>query len=208
MKVLANVAISLDGKLNTRENQRLRFGTEADLQRMQEIRAKADAVLVGGQTFRHWPLEPKAGQAQQTLLHAIVSHSLDLHFSDGYLQNPQLKTVVYTDNETASTKWPEKIETVFLKKQNKLVEDILADLQQRGVQTLLLEAGGGLLWHFFQARVVDEIFVTVCPKIFGGATSPSLVDGVGFLQSEIQNLKLLESQVQNDEIFLHYKVKK
>ena len=55
MKVVSNTAISLDGRINTRERRFAFFGSERDHARMSRLRAEADAVLVGGVTFRNWP---------------------------------------------------------------------------------------------------------------------------------------------------------
>ena len=55
MKVVSNTAISLDGRINTRERRFAFFGSERDHARMSQLRAEADAVLVGGATFRNWP---------------------------------------------------------------------------------------------------------------------------------------------------------
>ena len=47
MKVVSNTAISLDGRINTRERRFAFFGSERDHARMSRLRAEADAVLVG-----------------------------------------------------------------------------------------------------------------------------------------------------------------
>ena len=52
MKVVSNTAVSLDGRINTRERRFTFFGSARDHARMSRLRAEADAVLVGGATFR------------------------------------------------------------------------------------------------------------------------------------------------------------
>jgi riboflavin-specific deaminase-like protein len=49
-----------------------------------------------------------------------------------------------------------------------------------GVQRLLCEGGGGLNDALFRADLVDELHLTICPKIFGGRDAPAIADGKGF----------------------------
>jgi 5-amino-6-(5-phosphoribosylamino)uracil reductase len=78
-------------------------------------------------------------------------------------------------------------------------------LAQRGVQTLLVEAGGELLSQFLAADALDELYVTLCPVLIGGKT-PGLVGGTGFSLHALPHLTLMSSEVVGDEIFLHYRV--
>jgi len=47
------------------------------------------------------------------------------------------------------------------------------------VQRLLCEGGGALNDALFRADLVDEVHLTICPKIFGGRTAPTIADGLG-----------------------------
>ena len=49
----------------------------------------------------------------------------------------------------------------------------------RGVERLLVEAGGDLLFQFLAADAIDEMYLTLCPLVVGG-DAPSLADGAGF----------------------------
>jgi riboflavin biosynthesis pyrimidine reductase len=48
------------------------------------------------------------------------------------------------------------------------------------VKRLLCEGGGELNDALFRAGLVDEVHVTICPKVFGGRTAPTIADGQGF----------------------------
>ena len=48
------------------------------------------------------------------------------------------------------------------------------------VNRLLCEGGGELNDALFRAGLVDEIHLTVCPKIFGGRRAPTIAEGLGF----------------------------
>jgi len=59
--------------------------------------------------------------------------------------------------------------------------DALVWLQKHfGVKRLLCEGGGELNDALFRADLVDEIHLTICPKIFGGRQAPTISDGKGF----------------------------
>jgi len=56
VRVFSNTAMSADGKIGTRLHDHIAAGSAEDRRMMSELRAQADAVLVGGKTFRNWPL--------------------------------------------------------------------------------------------------------------------------------------------------------
>ena len=87
--VALNVAMSLDGKLTTAVREPVRFTSRADRRRMQVLRAKVDAVLIGAGTLRvdNPPLQisdPEIQRQRQAagrppgLVNVIVSRSLQL----------------------------------------------------------------------------------------------------------------------------------
>jgi 5-amino-6-(5-phosphoribosylamino)uracil reductase len=84
---------------------------------------------------------------------------------------------------------------------------ILEVLARRGIETLLVEAGGDMLFQFVAASALDELYVTLCPLLIGGE-APSLADGEGFLFSQMPRLTLLSTEVEGDELFLHYRVRR
>ena len=49
-----------------------------------------------------------------------------------------------------------------------------------GAATVVCEGGGILVADLFAARAVDELYLTVVPRILGGAAAPTLVAGAGF----------------------------
>jgi riboflavin-specific deaminase-like protein len=70
-----------------------------------------------------------------------------------------------------------------------------------GVKRLLCEGGGGLNDALFRAGLVDELHLTICPKIFGGRNAPTIVDGRGFrrlaeaLPLQIKSFKRIGNEV-------------
>ncbi len=60
------------------------------------------------------------------------------------------------------------------------------------VQRLLCEGGGELNDALFRADLIDEINLTICPKVFGGRTAPTIADGKGF--SKLRLIRQYELQ--------------
>ena len=61
-----------------------------------------------------------------------------------------------------------------------------------------------LVAHLFAARAVDELYLTVVPRILGGAAAPTLVAGAGFDPDEIPDAKLASLERIGDELYLRY----
>jgi riboflavin biosynthesis pyrimidine reductase len=73
-----------------------------------------------------------------------------------------------------------------------------------GAGTVMCEGGGVLVAEMFAARAVDELYLTLVPRILGGAAAPTLVAGAGFGADEIPDAKLSAVDQVGDEIFLRY----
>ena len=211
MKVVSNTAISLDGRINTRERRFTFFGSERDHARMSRLRAAADAVLVGGATFRNWP-HPALPDAQDRgglrgrPWNVVVSRSLDLPLGADCFSEPAIRPLLLTRAASlVGKRLPAEAEGWPGDGSDLPVPWILEQLARRGVERLLVEAGGDLLFQFLAADAIDEMHVTLCPMVVGG-DAPTLADGAGFDRGDVRRLRLLASDVEGDEVFLHYQV--
>ena len=73
-----------------------------------------------------------------------------------------------------------------------------------GIRELLLEGGGATNFAFLRDDLVDEIYLTLCPIVIGGGSSPTPVDGEGFAPENFKRFRLTESHRSGRELFLHY----
>jgi len=73
------------------------------------------------------------------------------------------------------------------------------------VRRLACEGGAALNEAMFRAGLVDELFLTVCPVLFGGRTAPTLAEGRGVQHlSEASRWRLRSLRRVGDEAFLHF----
>lgn len=208
LKVVSNTAIALDGRINTREKRFTFFGSERDHARMSRLRSEADAVLVGGATFRNWPhpaLPDAADRGRMTARpwNVVVTRLLDVPLDTDFLTEPAIRPLFLTRG--ASVPPGVAAECDGWEGEGDLPVDwMLSRLAARGVERLLVEAGGDLLFQFLAADAIDEMHVTLCPLIVGGP-APTLADGGGFDRDSVRRLELLAATVEGDEVFLHYR---
>jgi riboflavin-specific deaminase-like protein len=70
------------------------------------------------------------------------------------------------------------------------------------VKRLLCEGGGELNDALFRAGLVDELHLTICPRVIGGRSAPTISDGVGFEQlSDAYSMRLCSTKQVGDELF-------
>ncbi len=209
MRVASNTAIALDGRINTREHRFAFFGSPRDHARMSRLRADADAVLVGGATFRNWPHPALPDEADRARLdgerpwNVVVSRGLDVPFDTDFLAGPVIRPLFLTRASAVREVQGAEVAGYDGPGDDLPVDWIVAQLAARGVERLLVEAGGELLFQFFAADAIDDIHLTLCPFVVGG-DAPSLADGAGFDRDTMKRFSLVSAEPDGDEVFLHY----
>jgi riboflavin biosynthesis pyrimidine reductase len=72
----------------------------------------------------------------------------------------------------------------------------------------LCEGGGEVNDGLFRAGLVNELHLTVCPRVFGGRTAPTLSDGAGVKKlSQAVQLQVQSARRHGDEMFFIYRVR-
>ncbi|MEP6740355.1 MAG: dihydrofolate reductase family protein [Caldimonas sp.] len=208
MKVVSNTAVSLDGRINTRERRFTFFGSARDHARMSLLRAESDAVLVGGTTFRNWPHPslPDAGdrgRLRSRPWNVVVTRTLDIPLDSDFFAEPAVRPLFLTRAGAVPAGFPAEV-GAWPGEGSPPVAWMLEQLAERGIERLLVEAGGDLLFQFLAADAIDEMHVTLCPLVVGGP-APSLVDGAGFDREHVKRLRLVAAESEEDEVFLHYR---
>ena len=224
MHVFSNTAASVDGKIATRRHDHVSLGSDEDRRWMSELRARADAVLVGGRTFRNWPLPlvedpahlgpgllPRRQRGlREPVINAVLTRQGVLQASPrpGTWPAPTVELLVFACEGVDELEHRQRFGAQVLPHAEPGVRWVISELAARGCREVLVEGGGDLIFQLLKADLLDEMFVTVCPKIVGGAGAPSPVDGDGYAPSDFPALRLLGSRQIGDEIYLRYAVKR
>ena len=84
----------------------------------------------------------------------------------------------------------------------------LKELREQGVERLYVLGGSELNGQLLGADLVDELFLTVAPKVRLGADLPTYAGGEALPREGLLEFDLIESHVVGDEVFLRYRRKK
>ncbi|MEL6580327.1 MAG: RibD family protein [Cyanobacteria bacterium J06621_12] len=217
------LAMTADGKISDYHGSAARFGSVNDKAHLEHQVSLADAVLFGAGTLRAYGTtmsvsqpallkqRQKRSQSSQPI-QIVASASGDLNRQWRFFQQPVPRWLItLTGNDTP---WQNKSEferILVSPADNNLQINwrlIFPQLSALGFEKLAILGGGELVASLLAADLVDELWLTLCPVIFGGNSAPTPVGGIGLPQSQGKKLKLLEVKQIEQELFLHYLVEK
>jgi 5-amino-6-(5-phosphoribosylamino)uracil reductase len=219
--VLLSAAMSVDGYLDDATHQRLILSSDADLDRVDEVRANADAILVGATTIRRdnpWlrvrsAARREARQARGELADPVrvtITRSGNLDPAARFFarSGPGETVLVYVPDSAAGEAAArlQGAASVLEAGDPLSLPLVLADLAGRGVRRLLVEGGSTVHTQFLQAGLADELHLVVAPVFVGDPTAPRLV-GPGHYPHDAAHRMHLESTDQlGDVALLRYRL--
>lgn len=184
------------------------IGSATDHHLMMELRAEADVVLHGAGTVRADPLSARVPRdlVPRRVEHglppqpvgAIVTRSGKIPSTHPYYESA---TIVYVCSDNPV---PVDLPTVEVRRIAS-VQEVLADLARRGARRVLCEGGPTLNSALFDARLVDDVYLTLAPKLAAGPNPLTLINGPAF--QPMLRLELRSLVEQEGELFLRYGVR-
>lgn len=215
--VTANFAITADGRISTRNFTPADFSSKRDKRRLSEIRATCDAVLAGVRTVAAdkmvmgLPVEElRAERIARNLppypTRVLASRSGDI--------DPDLR-VFTRDFSPILIFAPEKMSplvqaalaekaTVYLHPQLDLPRMLETLASEHRIQRVVCEGGPQLFHSMLLEDLVDELHLTITPRVFGGTGAPTITGLAGdFLPSSIP-WRLEGMETIGEECFLRY----
>lgn len=213
------MAMTADGKIASANRAVSSFGSAQDHNHLLELRATADAVMCGARTadlnninlgpgpekFRR--LRQRRGLTEYNL-RIIVSGSGTINPS-AHVFTKRFSPIVILTTQRVGKRRLEQLRQLADEVKICGAREInfraaLRWLREKwGVRRLICEGGGELNGALFKAGLVDELHLTLCPKILGGRTAPTIADG-GSVQklSEARQMRLKSVKRAGDEFFL------
>jgi riboflavin-specific deaminase-like protein len=219
--VTANFAVTWDGRVSTSNRTGVDFSSRRDKRRLLEIRASADAVLVGLATVAadNMAMGMPAVDLRKTRiargesacpLRVVVSNSGRFDLGLKIFRNTQSPLIIFsTRRMPARTRSAlEKRATVHLHETPEIdLRAMLATLRKtHGIRRIVCEGGPRLFHALLSHELVDEIHLTFCPRIFGGMRAPTLTGKAADYLPRSVRCTLAEMEVIADECFARYRV--
>jgi 5-amino-6-(5-phosphoribosylamino)uracil reductase len=209
-------SVSIDGYLDDGTSERLLLSNEADLDRVDAVRASCDAILVGASTVRrdNPRLEVRSEQRRSarrtrglsaTPLKVTVTASGRLDRGCAFFANGTPSLVYATTSGAADL--PASLgdlTTVVDAGQQVDLGWVGQDLHRRGVHRLMVEGGGHTLTQFLTAGLADELQLVVAPMFVGDSRGSRLVGDGRFPWNADSRATLADVQKIGDVALLRY----
>ncbi|WP_328692717.1 dihydrofolate reductase family protein [Streptomyces phaeochromogenes] len=216
--VLLSAAVSLDGCLDDTGPGRLLLSGPADFDRVDEVRAESDAILVGAGTLRadnprllvnsaeRRAARVAAGRPEYPLK-VTVSGSGDLD-PDANFWSTGGEKIVYTTDEGAAKAGDAlrglgvDVVSVGPDVDWRAVLTHLHDV--RGVRRLMVEGGGRVHTQLLRQGLADELQLALAPLVVGEPDAPRLFGPGDYPGGPRNRLRLVETRPVGDIVLMRY----
>lgn len=209
-RVAVNFATTADGRA-TIGGVSGPIGSSADTEMLSRLRTRFDAVMIGAGTMRAERYgriaadpETQARRERDGLpgdpLVVVVSGRLDLPW-DAPLFTEGGRVLILTASEAEPPETETPIEVIRHEGAVNVAEALRQLRQDHAVRALLCEGGPHLHYQLQEEGLVDDLFLTLAPKLAGGE-APRILEGPLHGVAELELAWLLE---EHSELFLHYR---
>jgi 2,5-diamino-6-(ribosylamino)-4(3H)-pyrimidinone 5'-phosphate reductase len=218
--VVTNMVATVDGK-SALSGMAAGIGSPTDATLMRQIRAAVDAVMHGAGTLRAEIVDPRVDseRSRQRVLRGLppqplavaVSGSLDLEPASRFLVNGPSGTVILTSATAPQERraWLARYATLLVDPGPDV--DLVAALRrlhdEHGVRRLLSEGGPTLNQRLLDAGLIDELFLTIAPKLAGGRGRTTIDDQAPTVQIRAR-LDLVSVYEHEGELFARYRARR
>jgi riboflavin-specific deaminase-like protein len=213
---LLSCSVSLDGYLGD-HRPRLALSNAADFDRVDEVRASSDAIMVGAVTVRtdnprllvrsEERREQRAarGLAPSPMKITVTSRG-DLDAESNFFTTGDAEKLVYTSRARVADARRRlgPVATVVDSGRRVRMRWLCEDLGDRGVGRLMVEGGGVVHTQFLADDLADELQLVVAPFFVGDSTAPRFVTDGRFPWNADRRATLAEVRQIGDVVLLRY----
>ena len=211
--VFINVAMTADGKIDTFQRRGSAISSPRDKERVDELRAGADAVMVGGKTLLDE--DPKLTVKSEVLRAERAARGLSpnpvkvcvvtkaaIKEDSQFLNTGPAGIVIFTTRRTSKrhlSLLTARGVDVYVDDDDRVdLQKALSTLKDLGIDRLMVEGGGTLNFELLRLGLVDELTAYIAPMIFGGESAPTPAAGSGLERGEAIPLKLIDAETWED----------
>jgi 5-amino-6-(5-phosphoribosylamino)uracil reductase len=214
---LLSCGMSIDGYLDGATEKRLLLSNDADLDRVDAVRAGCDAILVGAATVRNDnPRLLVRAQARKnervarglgpSPIKVTVTARAQLDPCANFFATGDTEKLVYCESATVTEARDRlgAVATVVDGGQPVEMQRLTEDLYARGVQRLMVEGGGIVHTQFLTADLADELHLVVAPFFVGDSRARRFVDAGRFPWNPDRRATLAGVRQIGDVVLLRY----
>ncbi|HEY3956198.1 MAG TPA: dihydrofolate reductase family protein, partial [Streptosporangiaceae bacterium] len=215
--VLVSCAMSADGYIDDRRPSRLVLSGEEDLDRVDEVRAGCDAIMVGAGTVRRddprlviRSAERRARRVAAGLPESPVKVTMtrtgDLPRSAAFFTTGPAPRLVYCARPALARARAQLsgLAEVIDAGDSPSPEQVLNDLSERSVARVLLEGGGQLATSVLTAGLADELHLVVAPFFVGDPGAPRFGGPGPYPNGPDRRMQLAETRQVGDVVLVRY----
>lgn len=212
---IVNFIATADGRA-TFQGRSGALGDPVDREMFHGLREQAEAVMAGTHTMRierygRMTRDPErrerrvaAGRAAEPLA-CLVTRTGDVPVEAPIFSQPESRIVVFGPLELELPEVEAELIVVRLDPGELTLTTALRRLRSEfGIRSLLCEGGPTLFNGLLHEHLVDEMFLTLAPKLSGGGTEPAITSGPEL--SELQTMTLAWALERDHSLYLRYRL--
>jgi 5-amino-6-(5-phosphoribosylamino)uracil reductase len=214
---LLSCCVSLDGYLDDDSDHRLLLSNEADFDRVDEVRAASDAILVGAATIRNDDSRLQVRSAARIAqrqdsgrpgqpVKVTVTNRAKLDPGAQFFTVGDGPKLVYCSSDTVdmATEQLALVATVIDAGRPVELRRVSEDLYVRGVRRLMVEGGGEVHTQFLGEGLADELQLVIAPLFVGRPGATRFVGPARYPFSGACRARLVETRPIDDVVLLRY----
>jgi len=215
--ILLSCSMSLDGYLDSANEGRLLLSNDADFDRVDEVRSRCDAILVGAATVRNDNpalLVRSEERRKRRVDDGCPESPAKVTLTSGGDLSPRARFFTAGDGERfvyAPTTTVKKLEprlgavaTVVDRGDRVRMCEVAEDLHSRGVRRLMVEGGGTVHTQFLTEGLADELHLVVAPFFVGDSRARRFVSDGRFPWGADRRATLVEARPIGDVVLMRY----
>jgi len=214
---ILSCGVSLDGYLDAATKERLVLSNQADLERVDAVRAECDAILVGAATVRNdnprlqvrkpaLRQQRRARGLRETPMKVTITERGHLDACSRFFATGDSEKLVYCASHSVpiARLRLDGVATVIDGGQPVEFSHVVRDLFHRGVRRLMVEGGGQVHTQFLTADLADELHLVIAPFFVGNSRAHRFVGDGAFPWNPGHRAHLVETRQIGDVVLLRY----